>query len=154
MWRLLWDKMVEFSQAWSRPGLGYGCVCQGRAWEGFLMSWKMSRSCLQHWERIPVYTGTKRHEIMGHIRGIVRNVFQQCISSVHYYHFASYFHFISSAQLDCKLLQGRTMSNLSFVPLLQLTWLYKCNTELLFTGGIQQKLHDSQGLGNPAMGGR
>lgn len=76
-----------------------------------------------------MYTGTKKREIMGHIRGTVRNVFEQYIGGAHYYHFASYFHFISSAQLDCKLLQGRAMSNLSFVPLLQLILLYKCNTE-------------------------
>lgn len=43
-----------------------------------------------HWERITMYKGTKKkHEIRRHIWETVKNVFEQCIRSVHYHHLAS-----------------------------------------------------------------
>ena len=81
-----------------------------------------------------LWTKAQRHEIMGYIRGTLRNVFELCITSVHYYHFAAYFQFVSFVQLNYKLLQGRAMSNLNSISLLQPANVCKCNTELLFTG--------------------
>lgn len=144
-----WDRRAESSEAWRKEGLSYGCVCQRRGWEDFLGSWRMYESWLGIGKG-SLWAKAQRHEITGYIRGTLRNVFELCITSVHYYHFAAYFQFVSFVQLNYKLLQGRAMSNLNSISLLQWANVCKSNTELFFTGDSETDETDPcLGLGFP-----